>query len=153
MASSKQIQPQVFHLYGAHNFSFAPFDLIFGHDLVYSDSLPLKKLGGDPCIISLHPSPIPRPPALSGGWISAEKSWFFTSKPNLGTTHSLNCPKDAKNGFSRKFYIDIVIRKFSQLFFSVEKFFRWKMENIFLKTKFFGKDLVRIFFSLPKIFL
>ena len=45
----------------------------------------------------------------------------------------LNCPKDAKNGFFGKFYIDILIRKFSPLFFSVEKniFSKWK--NIFLK--------------------
>jgi hypothetical protein len=47
----------------------------------------------------------------------------LTSKANLVTTHSLNCPKDAKNGFFGKFYIDIVIRKFSQLFFFGRNFF------------------------------
>ena len=64
----------------------------------------------------------------------------FTSKPNLGTTHSLNCPKDAKNGFSRKFYIDIVIRKFSQLFFFDRKkiiFEKWKI--------FFWKTIIENF--------
>ena len=50
----------------------------------------------------------------------------LTSKPDLGTTHSLKCPKDTKNGFSRKFYIDIVIRKFYQLFFSIEFFLNLK---------------------------
>ena len=54
------------------------------------------------------------------------ESWFhgfMTSTPNLGTTHGLNCRKDAKNGFFRKFHIDIVNRNFSQLFFSIEKIF------------------------------
>ena len=50
-----------------------------------------------------------------------KKSWFLTSKPNLGITHSLNCPKDAKNGFFGKLYIDIVIRKFSKTFFRSKK--------------------------------
>ena len=35
---SKQFQPQVFHLNGAHNFYFARIDFIFGLKLVYSDS-------------------------------------------------------------------------------------------------------------------
>ena len=59
------------------------------------------------------------------------KSGFLTSKPNLGTTHSLKCSKDAKNRFFGKFYIDIhvVIRKVSQLFFRSKKmiFEKWKI--------------------------
>ena len=56
-----------------------------------------------------------------------------------------NRSKDAKNGFSGKFYIDIVIRKFSQLFFfGRKKYFSNNEKN---KTEngekyyFFGKDL------------
>ena len=63
----------------------------------------------------------------------SEKS-SFTSKPNLGTTHSLNCSVDAKNRFFGKFHIDIVNRKFSQLFFSVEKSFFLKIGAIFRFT-------------------
>ena len=76
--------------------------------------------------------------------ISAENR--LTSKPNLGTTHSLNCPKDAKNGFFGKFYIDIVNRKFSQLFFSTEKIF-FESEKKSVYRIFFWKEF---FNSLPK---
>ena len=65
------------------------------------------------------------------------KSWFLTSKPNLGTTHSLNCPKDAKNGFFGKFYIDIVNRKFSQLFFFGRKNFSLEDGKYFSENKIF----------------
>ena len=87
-------------------------------------------------------------PLTIRGWISAEKSWFLTSKPNLGTTHSLNCPKDAKNGFFGKFYIDIVNRKFSQLFFFGRK--KIIFENEKHKTENGEKNnfLVRIWFFL-----
>jgi len=57
-----------------------------------------------------------------------------------GTTHSLNCPKDAKNGFFGKFYIDIVNRKFSQLFFfgrkSIFDFFFWNVKIFFWKCHY-----------------
>ena len=56
----------------------------------------------------------------------------LTSKPDLGTTHSLKCPKDTKNGFSRKFYIDIVIRKISQLFFRPKKYFLNLKKKVFI---------------------
>ena len=81
--------------------------------------------------------------------ISAENR--LTSKPNLGTTHSLNCPKDTKNGFFGKFYIDIVNRNFSQLFFSTEKIF-FESEKKSVYRNFFGNVKGNIFStkSLPK---
>ena len=46
-----------------------------------------------------------------------------------------NRSNDAKNGFSGKFYIDIVIRKFSQLFcFDRKKLIFLKVKNIFWKS-------------------
>ena len=58
----------------------------------------------------------------------------LTLAPNLGTTHCLNCPKDAKNGFFGKFHIDIVIRKKYSTFFSIGKN-NFGNENIFLKLE------------------
>ena len=52
---------------------------------------------------------------------------FWTSKPNLRTIHRFNCPKDAKNVFFGKLYIDIVIRKkshFPPIFLKRQIFFR-----------------------------
>ena len=58
-----------------------------------------------------------------------------------------NRSKDAKNGFSGKFYIDIVIRKNSQLFFFDRK------KNIFRKWKiFFENGEKKIFFLVREIF-
>ena len=71
-------------------------------------------------------------------------SWCLTSKPNSGTTHSLNCSKDAKHGFFGEFYIDIVSRKFSQLFFFDRK--KCFLEN----EKYFSED-EKIYFWNVKI--
>ena len=88
---------------------------------------------------------------LSGGVLNLGESWFFTSMPDLGTTHSLNCFKDAKNGFFGKFYIDIVNRFFSQLFFSIEKniFKKWKKQFLKMKNSFkdFEFSSIKIFYN------
>ena len=78
------------------------------------------------------------------------KSWFFTSTPILGTTHSSNCTKDAKNGFFSKFYIDIVNRKIFQLFFSIEKIFfgKWKKQNLKMQNSFRDFDFSLVKFSI-----
>ena len=63
-----------------------------------------------------------------------------------------NRSKDAKNGFSGNFYIDIVIRKKSQLFFSIEKN-NFENENIFLKmSKIFSKDFEIFWFFINENF-
>ena len=79
-----------------------------------------------------------------------KKSWLFTSTPNLGTTHSFNYSKDAKNGFFSKFYIDIVNQKFSQLFFSIEKniFEKWKKQNLKMRNSFRDFDFSLVKFSI-----
>ena len=85
------------------------------------------------CSDSLYPWP-------GYGWISAAKSRFLTSKQVLSISHCSSDKKDAKNGFFRKFYIDIVIRKFSQLFFFDRKkifFEKWKI--------FFRKTIIEFF--------
>ena len=114
-----------------------PIDPIFGQGVLQPSLLLRAKWIFDISILFVPSEP---DPLTIRGWISAEKSWFLTSKPNLGTTHSLNCPKDAKNGFFGKFYIDIVNRKFSQLFFFDRKkifFEKWKI--------FFRKTIIEFF--------
>ena len=66
----------------------------------------------------------------------------------------LNCSfafMDTKNGFLTKFHIDMVIQKFSQLFFSsLKKYFSKMSKNIFqnriFKNYFFKIDFSKIIF-------
>ena len=64
---------------------------------------------------------------------------------------SLIAPRMQKNGFSGKFYIDIVIRNFPQLFFrsKINIFLKNKNENMFIEIFYWWK-MVRIFEILTK---
>ena len=63
----------------------------------------------------------------------SRKCAFHTARPAAHCSklleELLNCSEDAKNRFLTKFYIDMMIQFFSQLFFSSKKSF-WKKSNI-----------------------
>ena len=74
---------------------------------------------------------------------SSSKSRLFSLREGSVWKYLLNRSEDAKNGFFTKFYIDLVTRKISQLFFSMTKIIILKFwKNIFLKM---WKNIFQIF--------